>query len=129
MDKADRLRQFGVRATLIIGILWGFGLLFMLQFAIGSEDPLWQTSPAILNCLTILPACTLAFWKRRVAVIWLLINALTIGIATPFVIRDVQDTIDIVSNSIFSICLGLLLAYMEFRGWPNAMNKKHIEKL
>jgi hypothetical protein len=123
MDEQSRLRQFYLRCLLAVGILWGFLPLIMLPFVFrGANDSSLDVLAAVLNGFTILPASVLAFWHRRVACIWLTINAV-------FVVSrmDLSRVREYGAGSIIgvmgSVLLAILLDAAEARGWPGALEK------
>ena len=62
---------FGVCAAL--GVLPFFGWPVAL---VTSNESTLQTTTLILACITVFPACILAFWYRTAASIWLVVAAL-----------------------------------------------------
>ena len=72
---------FGVCAAL--GVLPFFGWPVALFFFTANE-PLLQTTTSILACITVLPACILAFWYRTAASIWLVAAAVLLVSANFF---------------------------------------------
>lgn len=126
MDENARGRQFWLRVFLVIGMLWGFLPLIMSPFITkGRYDTTFDILASILNSLTILPACVLAFWHRRVACVWLSINGALLAIAlTTFILRtgqvDAMTTIEVAGPVLIALCLD----YFELRRWPPAVNPR-----
>ncbi len=125
-DEKARARQFWLRVFLVIGMLWGFLPFIMTPFITkGAYHTSFDILASVLNSLTILPACALAFWRRRVACIWLSIDGalLTIALAT-FIGRtgkvDVLMTIEVAGPVLIALCLD----YFEARHWPPAVSPR-----
>ena len=60
------------------GSIWGLfalGGTFFSSFTFGRNDTLPEIIASLLYGLTILPACLLAVWKRKIAALWLLFLA------------------------------------------------------
>jgi hypothetical protein len=120
------MRQFWLRTVLVIGILWGFLPFVMVPFiSRGANDTTFDIVASILNSLTILPACTLAFWHRRIACIWLTVNAVVLGGALATFIRRTgrMDPL-MIAEVVGPILFALFLDYVEARGWPAAIEKR-----
>src|SRR5579863_2826483 len=111
MDENARGRQFWLRVFLVIGMLWGFLPLIMAPFITkGRYDTTFDILASILNSLTILPACVLAFWHRRVSCVWLSINGALLAIALVTFIRrtgqvDAMTTIEVAGSVLIALCL------------------------
>jgi hypothetical protein len=126
MDEQARGRQFWLRVFLVIGMLWGFLPLIMAPFITkGTYDTSFDIFASILNSVTILPACALAFWHRRVACVWLSINGALLAIAlVTFVGRtgkvDALTTVEVAGPVLIALCLD----YFEARRWPPAVNPR-----
>ena len=127
MDEQSRLRQFYLRVLLAIGIFWGTALLIVVPFVFrGENDSTFDVLVAVSNGLTILPACILAFWHRRVACIWLTINGAMIAIAaTSFAQRthahyDVGTIISFLVPVLIAVCLDVI----EMKHWPGALERE-----
>ncbi len=125
-DEKARGRQFWLRIFLVIGMLWGFLPFIMTPFITrGAYDSSFDILASVLNSLTILPACALAFWHRRVACIWLSINGVLLAIALATYIRrtgkvDVFMTIEVAGPIAIALCLD----YFEARRWPRAVDAR-----
>lgn len=77
---------------------------------------------AISNGLTILPASLLAFWHRRVACVWLTINAaLVVSAMTSFALRNHEYHTGSIIGAGVSALLAVLLDVTEYRRWPGAL--------
>ena len=126
MDQKARGRQFWLRVFLVIGMLWGFLPFIMTPFITkGTYDTSFDILASILNSLTILPACALAFWHRRVACVWLSINGALLTMALATYIRrtgkaDVLMTVEVAGPVLIALCLD----YFEARRWPPAVNPR-----
>jgi hypothetical protein len=117
------MRQFWLRVLLALGILWG-GMPFLtlpLLF-IGSMEPTLNVFVVVFNALTVAPACVLAFWRRRIACVWLSVNAVVImaTIAAAFV-RGHGVALGSVAGFIGSVIVALCLNFMEIMRWPKAL--------
>ena len=74
-----------MRTVLAVGLLWGaFLLVQLLVFALtpGSKASPLDTLAVVVNCLSVFPACIVAFWHRRAACVWLILNGLFIAATT-----------------------------------------------
>ena len=124
MDQRSRLRQFWLRFLLALGILWVTIPLITVPFVFrGANDSTFDVLTAVCNGLTILPACVLAFWHRRMASIWLTVNGAMIMIAVlssarPIRAYDPGEIIGILVPVLIAICLD----FIEARRWPGALD-------
>ncbi len=78
----DDMRRFWSRLVYFLGMMAGFLPLLTLPVnlsSISSANPGIVTFAAVLNAATVLPASALAYWQRRAASIWLMVDAV-IGI-------------------------------------------------
>jgi hypothetical protein len=129
MDEKARGRQFWLRVFLVIGMLWGFLPFIMTPFITkGAYDTSFDILASILNSLTILPACALAFWHRHVACVWLSVNGALLAVALATFIRrtgkvDVVMTIEVAGP----VLIALWLDYVEARHWPPAVNPRKVK--
>ena len=121
-----RTRQFWLRTFLIIGILWGFLPFVTVPFITkGPTDSYYDIFASVLNSLTIMPACTLAFWHRRIACVWLSLNAVLLSVAlATFIPRtgniDKMMIAEVAGPVLFALCLD----FVEARRWPPAVEKR-----
>ena len=126
IDEKTRLRRFWLRTILVIGILWGFLPFVMAPFITkGPNDTYFDIFASVLNSITILPACTLAFWYRRIACIWLSINAVVIAAAlVTFIARtgkfEAMMIIEVGGPIVFAVWLDVLEALR----WPAALEAR-----
>ena len=122
MDDKSRLRQFYLRFVLSIGIIWGLIPLIMLPFIFrGADDSTFNTLSAVSNSLTILPASVLAFWHRRIACVWLTLNAvLLISSLSSWLLRTHDYQIGAIIGCGGSVVLAIVLDVAEARRWPAA---------
>jgi hypothetical protein len=124
-DDQAHSRQFWLRTFLVIGILWGFLPFVMAPFITkGAHDTTYDIVASVLNSLTILPACALAFWHRRIACVWLSVNAVVLaGALAGFIQRtrklDPAMIAEVVGPILFAVCLD----FAEARRWPAALEK------
>jgi hypothetical protein len=121
-----RMRQFWLRTCLVAGILWGFLPFVMTPFITrGPGDTSYDIFASVLNSLTILPACALAFWHRRIACAWLSLNAVVLAIALATFIRgtgkiDKMMIVEVAGPVVLALCLD----FMEARRWPPAVERR-----
>lgn len=120
-------QQFNLRVLLVIGMLWGGALLVQLLVYLmtGSGQPPSLASRAfIINCLTVGPACLVAFWFRRVACVWMLLDAILAAVATLHAPPGAPTYGPVVIVSpIVPILLAAALVFIELRRWPAALAK------
>ncbi|MGD0911387.1 MAG: hypothetical protein ABR928_05795 [Terracidiphilus sp.] len=123
MDEKAQLRRFNLRCLLVAGMLLG-GLPFIeaplaLHGIVAAYPTLFA---AIFNGLSVLPASAYAFWRRRIACIWLSINA-AVQIVCWAGLGHTGRQFDPVgiAGICGSIALALCLDFMEFRRWPAAL--------
>jgi len=125
-DDQARTRQFWLRTVLVVGILWGFLPLVMAPFITkGAHDTNYDIVASVLNSLTILPACALAFWHRRIACIWLSVNAVVLaGALAGFIQRTRKPDWTMIAEVAGPILFALCLDYAEARRWPAAVERR-----
>lgn len=128
-EEAD-FRQFWLRCLLVVGMIWGVIPLITLPFITrGNTDSTLDVWAAVLNGLTILPASVLAFWHRRMACVWLTINA---GVVVTSMTLFISRNHDLRVGSIIGACISALLAVFldvaEARQWPDALNRRPIDR-
>lgn len=123
IDEKPQMRQFWLRALLVVGLLWGgmpFLTLPLVLMGVISA-PLGLVA-ALVNGLTVAPACTLAFWHRRAACIWLSLNAVVCGVAMVLSEHQTDDRYIVAVISLAgSIAIAVCLDFMEVRRWPAAI--------
>jgi len=124
MDASSGDRQLWLRLLLALGIMWGFIPLITVLFIFrGAEDTTFDILAAVLNSLTILPACVLAFWHRRLACIWLTVNAAILlaafaSFANRTHIYGKGGVVGLAGSVFLAICLDLA----ELKRWPGALD-------
>jgi hypothetical protein len=120
-----RLRQFWLRVLLALGMLWGTMPLITAPLVFrGANDTSFDVFAGVFNGLTILPACALAFWHRRVACIWLSVNAATVVIAMSSSMgRTREFPLGAMIGVAVSVFVALCLDYMELWRWPSALER------
>lgn len=125
-DETMRLRQFWQRAILTIGILCGFMPFVLAPFIRkGPSDTYFDIFASILNSVTLLPACTLAFWHRRAASVWLSVNAVVIALAlASFISRTRQLEVWMIIPVACSVVIAAWLDTVEALRWPPPLQKK-----
>ena len=76
----------------------------------------------VFNALTVAPACVLAFWRRRIACVWLSVNAsvIVVSIALAFA-RGHGVALGSIAGFIGSVIVALCLNFMEIMRWPRAL--------
>lgn len=125
-DERTRMRQFWLRTFLVVGILWGFLPFVTAPFITkGPNDTYYDIFASVLNSLTVLPACTLAFWRRRIACVWMSVNAVVLAVALETFIRrtgkfDTMMIVEVAGPVLFALCLD----YVEARRWPAAVERR-----
>jgi hypothetical protein len=78
----------------------------------------------IVNGVIVAPACTLAFWHRRSACIWLSLNAVVVGMAIALMKPQTSEVyLDGTIGLAGSVLIALCLDFMEIRRWPPALNR------
>lgn len=125
-DQKLEMRRFWLRTLLAVGILWGFMPFVLTPFITkGPHDSYFDIVASIINSLTILPACTLAFWHRRIACVWLSINAVIIAVALFTFIHRTGKLESMMAMEVAGpIVMALLLDLLEARRWPAALEKR-----
>ncbi len=123
VDEKLQMRQFWLRALLVVGLLWG-GMPFLTLplVLMGAVAAPFGLMVALVNGLTVAPACTLAFWHRRAACIWLSLNAVVCAVAIALSKHETGDrsfvaTISLAGSALIALCLD----FMEIRRWPAAL--------
>lgn len=131
VDQKTEMRRFWLRTLLVVGILWGFMPFVLAPFITkGPSDTYFDIVASIVNSLTILPACTLAFWHRRIACVWLSVNAVIIGVAlATFIHRTGKFEAMMIVEVIGPILIALLLDVLEAQRWPPALEKRKAKAL
>jgi len=119
-------RQFWLRTLLVAGILWGFLPFVTVPFITrGAHDTTFDIFASVLNSLTILPACSLAFWHRRVACFWLSTNAIVLAVAlTTYIHRTGRFESAMILEVAGPILFALCLDFIEARRWPAALRRR-----
>ncbi len=125
MDEKTLLRRFYLRTFLVAGMLLG-GMPFIMTPLVlkGISVGFPNVFAAACNGLSVLPASALAFWHRRIACIWLTVNAAVqvVGWARLWHTGRPFD-----AGGLFgmggSIALAICLDFMELRRWPSALGR------
>ena len=123
MGQEARLRQFYLRFFLVVAMIWGtFPLITVPFLGVSSSDGSLARFAAIFSCVTVLPACLVAFWRRGIACAWLTANAVILLAALAASLRPghhlgVGGTVEFAG----SIVLAAWLDWMHARGWPAAL--------
>ncbi len=123
MDMKSADRQFWLRFLLVVGMLFGTMPLIALPLTLrgwnGTAFGLFATA---FSALTVLPACALAFWHRRIACIWLTINAamaVTMAALRQVPVLDLGAIFNLTSP----IAIACALDTMEIARWPDALKR------
>ncbi len=126
MDAKSESRQFLQRCILAVGVLWGFMPFVLVPFITrGPSDTYFDLFASVLNSLTLLPACVLAYWQRRIACIWLSINAVIIASAlVMFLARTGNFELWMLVQVAGSVGFAIWLDVVEARHWPAPLEKK-----
>lgn len=129
MNEKQRSRQFNLRVLLVIGLLWGGALivqllLFIATYAVvtGNKGTPIYMAAFLFNCVSLGPAFVLAFWHRRAACVWLVLNAL-LSIASLLLATPHEPTYGpaIVVSPFVPILLAAALIFTQLRRWPAAL--------
>lgn len=114
-----------------MGMLWGFLPFIMAPFiSRGAYDSSFDILASVLNSLTVLPASALAFWYRRIACVWLSVNAVVLATALGTYLRrtgrfDGLMMAEVAGPVLMAICLDV----MEARHWPAARETRTAKAL
>lgn len=124
MDEKSASRQFWLRTLLVIGMLWGFVPFVLAPFITkGATDTYFDIFVSVLNSLTVMPACVLAFWHRRIASIWLTVNGALLAVALAgYILRTRQTHLGMILGVAGPIAIALCLDVLEALRWPPALN-------
>lgn len=123
MDEKSRMRQFWLRVVLAAGMLLGTMPLLTIPFVIlSAKGPSFDLLALVFNAVTVLPACVMAFWHRRVACFWLSLNGALAAVALATYtqrvpVLDSWHTAGIAASLILALCLD----FMEIMRWPTAL--------
>ena len=126
VDETAGNRQFWLRTLLVAGILWGFLPFVTVPFITrGPHDTPFDIFASVLNSLTILPACLLAFWHRRIACFWMSLNAIVLAVALATYIQrtgrfETAMILEVAGPILFALCLD----FIEARRWPAALRRR-----
>lgn len=124
LDEKARMRQFWLRVLLVLGLLWGGMPFLMLPLVfLGVVPAPFGLLVALVNGLTVAPACVLAFWYRRGACIWLSLDAVVCVAAIALSAHQAGDRYIAAMLSLAgSVLIALCLDFMEVRRWPAALD-------
>ena len=124
-DEKARLRQYWLRVLLAIGLLWGTMPLITIGLVVASwKGPFLVLLAMVFNAFTVLPACALAFWHRRMACVWLSVNAVLAAIALAIAIQH-PDLLNLPEIAALAgpIVIAGCLNFMEIKGWTGALER------
>lgn len=123
MDTKSADRQFWLRFLLVVGLLCGTMPLITFPVVLrGWTGSGFGFFAIAFSALTVLPACALAFWHRRIACVWLTVNAVVVFVAAVQRLVpafDLGTILDIVSP----VVIAGALDYTEFAHWPGALER------
>ena len=126
MDEKALIRRFNLRCLLVAGMLLGGMPFITAPLALrGITVAYPNLFAAVLNGLTVLPASALAFWHRRIACIWLSLNAVVLFVSLDR-LTHFSGQVNVVGllGACGSISLALCLDFMELRRWPRALGRE-----
>jgi len=124
----DDLRRFWSRLVYFLGMMAGFLPLITLPanlFTIGSTNPAIVAFAQVFNAATVLPASALAYWQRRVASLWLTVDAMLgifAGMEHP--VKGVENWILFALTVGIPLLLGGFGLITEWTGWPPLLDRK-----
>ena len=123
MDEQAILRRFYLRCLLVVGMLLGGMPFITAPLALhGIIEAYPNLVAAVVNGLTVLPATALAFWHRRIACIWLSINAVILVVGWVGLAHTGRQFDPVgIAGICASIGLALCLDVIELRRWPAAL--------
>jgi hypothetical protein len=126
-NKQSLNQQFNLRVLLVIGLLWGGALLVQLLVYLmtgASQPPSLASRAFVVNCLTVGPACLLAFWFRRTACAWMLLDAILAATAALHAAPGAPTYGPVlIVTPIVPILLAAALVFIELRRWPAALTR------
>jgi FtsH-binding integral membrane protein len=129
MTEREVDQQFWQRCCAALGMMWGLIPLITLPFASGgpTDTPLDMWA-AILNGFTLLPASVLVLWHRRLACIWMTLNAvLIVSALTAFTLRNHTYEVGIIIGAAVSVLLAIFFDIAELKRWPQPINRARTE--
>jgi hypothetical protein len=125
----DDLRRFWGRVVYFLGMLAGFIPLLLLPsnvFTGGNHN----TQAAILvqgfNLATVLPASVLAFWSRKVAAWWLVVDGVVLGCfaAMRYIPGNPVGRWEFFLLAAVPLFLGGFGVFTDWKGWPRLVDRK-----
>ena len=131
MNRKAESQQFNLRVLLVVGLLWGGALLvqlllFFMTYGVvtGNKGTPVYMFAFLFNCITVGPACALAFWRRRLACVWMVLDAIlaiaSVLLATP---REPTYGPAIVVSPLVPTLLAVAFIFIELRRWPGALER------
>jgi len=127
MNEKDRLRQFYQRVLLTVGIIWGTLPFVTTPFIFrGTNDTTFDVIAAVCNSLTVMPACVLALWYRRLACVWLTANGVAI---TAAILQSHVHEVAALFGAAVPVLIAACLDMMEIRIWPGALARRAVPHL
>lgn len=124
----DDLRRFWSRLIYFLGMMLGLIPLITLPahlFVIGTTNPASVALARVVNAMTLLPASALAYWNRKLAAWWLLLDAavcLFAGIEHPA--RGAENWVLLILAVGIPLFLGGFGVITGWTGWPPLLEKK-----
>ena len=128
MNEQSQMRQFWLRVLLTAGTLWGFLPFIMTPFITkGQGFTDFDIAASVLNSLTVLPASVLAFWHRRIACVWLSVNAVVLPVAlATYIARTGEVNAHMIAEVAGPVLIALCLDVTEALRWPPAKGTRAV---
>jgi hypothetical protein len=130
----DDLRRFWSRFVYFMGMMAGLLPLITLPanlFTISTTNPAIVALAQVINAATVLPASALAYWQRRVASIWLIVDA-AMGIFAR-IEHPLKGTENWALFGVLGVGIPLFLGVFglvtEWTGWPSLLEKKKAQSV
>lgn len=124
----DDLRRFWSRLAYFLGMMVGLIPLITLPahlFVISTTNPASVAVARVLNAVTVLPASALAYWHRKPAAWWLMIDAavcIFAGIEHPA--KGAENWVLLVVAVGIPLFLGGFGVITGWAGWPALLERK-----
>lgn len=124
----EDLRRFWGRVVYFLGMMAGFIPIILLPsgiFSVANNNPASAVLVQAFNCLTVLPASVLAYWQRKVAAWWLIVDAAAIFfVALRYAPGGPVDRWQIFLLAAVPLFLGGFGLFAEMKGWPRLLDRK-----
>ena len=131
MNEKQQEKQFWLRVLLTVGMLWGFLPFIMVPYITkGQGFTDFDIMASVLNSLTVLPASALAFWHRRIACVWLSVNAVVLPVAlATYIERTGRSDGLMIAEVAGPVLIALCLDVIEALRWPAAKETRTAKAL